>query len=541
MRSIDYTDYPDQSLRDVFRRVARRRWLLLAIAASVFVAVALWTFLASKQYRSAALLRIESKSSPASGLIPDQLSSLPGVGLAGLGKDELETEVGVLRSERMVNGTIDALALTLVVSEPASSRASVLSARVMDSSDVSGKITLTRRSDGRYDVATSDLEGSAPIAPTIAPGATMRVGSVAITINDALRAHGPDRIKLKLFPRYKVREKLDKKLIIRRQEGGSRLVEVAYENPDRVLAAQVVAHLVGEYVAYSNTTEAGDVDKTVDELKGAIAQNAVRLSASEEELKGFQQRARIVVPEEQATAEIKRIAVLNGHLDALRIERSALARLLALIGQRSKGGSDPTVYRQLATFPSLITNRGIQDLLQSLIELENKRSELSVRRTAESEDYKQLTARITELDTQLYRVGSQYLESLDQQLATTTVATEGLDENLSTMPGKAMEFARRVRAQKMQNEEFLILQKQLKQAQLQELLRKEKVRVVDAPHVANPDDPTFPKPVVQLTLGAVLGLVIALAVGLGAELWTGPSPHPEQTRLMLEPQTGAAD
>jgi uncharacterized protein involved in exopolysaccharide biosynthesis len=308
-----------------------------------------------------------------------------------------------------------------------------------------------------------------------------------------------------------------------------------------VLAAQVVAHLVGEYVAYSNTTETGDVDKTVDELKGAIAQNAVRLAASEEELKGFQQRARIVVPEEQATAEIKRIAVLNGHEDALRIERSALARLLALIGQRSKGGADPTVYRQLATFPSLITNRGIQDLLQSLIELENKRSELSVRRTVESEDYKQLTARITELDTQLYRVGSQYLESLDQQLATTAVATEGLNDNLATMPGKAMEFARRVRSQKIQNEEFLILQKQLKQAQLQELLRKEKVRVVDVPRVANPDDPTFPKPAVQLTLGAVLGLVIALAVGLGAELWTGPAPHSEQTRLMLEPQTGAAD
>lgn len=529
---MEYAAYPEQSLRDVFRRVARRRWLLTAVAVTVFAIVAAWTFLATKQYRSAALLRIESKTSPASSLIPDQLSSLPGVGLAGLGKDELETEVGVLRSQRMVDHTIDALALNVVVTDPAESRASVIAAQVVDSADVSGKITLTRQSDGRYGVEASKLEGSAPLPKSLAPGAMMLVGSVAITLNETLRTKGPDQIKLRLYPRYKVRERLDKKLTIRRQEGGSRLVEVAFENPDRVLAAQVVDHLVNEYVTYSNTMEEGDAGKTVADLHGAIAQNVVRLSAAEETLKAFQQRARVVVPEEQATAEIKRLAVINGHLDAVRMERSALARLLPLIEQRSKGGADPSAYRQLATFPSLITNRAIQDLLLSLIELENKRSELAVRRTTESEDYKQLVARITELDTQLYSVGRQYLESLDQQIETTASAANGLTDAIALLPGTAMQFTRLVRAQKLQNEEFVLLQKQLKTAELQELLRKEKVRVVDAPRPASPDDPSFPKPAVQLLLGAVLGLVIALAVGLGAELWDGPAPLPDDANAM---------
>ena len=56
--------------------------------------------------------------------------------------------------------------------------------------------------------------------------------------------------------------------------------------------------------------------------------------------------------------------------------------------------------------------------------------------------------------------------------------------------------------------------------QLQELLRKEKVRVVDAPRVANPDDPSFPKRSVQLVLGAILAIMLALAAGLVAELWS---------------------
>ena len=523
----------DSALRDVFIRLARRRRLLAGVATAIFALVAAWTFLATRQYRSTALLRIDAKASAASGLIPDQLSSLPGVSLGGLGKDELETEVGVLRSDRMVEGTIDALALTVVVTDPADSRASVLSAQVVDSSDVSGKLTFSRQASGQYSLETSKLKGAANAPPVVTPGSAIRIGSVAITLNSGLRTTGPDRIKVRLLPRYKVRERLDSKLIIRRQEGGSRLVEVSYQDPDRVLASQVVSHLVTEYANYSNVMEEGDAGKTVADLQGAIVQNAVRLGASEEALKAFQQRARVVVPEEQATAEIKRLAVVNGHLDAARIERDALARLLTLIETRAHGGTDPTAYRQLATFPSLITNRAIQDLLQSLMELENKRSELSVRRTTESEDYKQLVTRIGELDAQLYRVGKQYLESLDQQLETTSSAANGLENEIALLPGTAMEFSRLVRAEKLQTEEYVLLQKQLKQAEITELLRKEKVRIVDVPRVASVDDPAFPKPAVQLALGAVLGVVVALALGLGIELWNGPpvvpSSNPEAT------------
>ena len=46
--------------------------------------------------------------------------------------------------------------------------------------------------------------------------------------------------------------------------------------------------------------------------------------------------------------------------------------MLTIIAQRSKGGTDASAYRELATFPSLITNRAIQDLLQSLLESMHK-------------------------------------------------------------------------------------------------------------------------------------------------------------------------
>ncbi len=513
----------DPSLRELLRRVLRRRRLLAAVGAVVFLLVAVWTFLATPRYESTALLRIESKSSTPS--LPDALKDVAGAaggGLASLGKDELETDIGVLKSERMVDATIDALALSVQVVKPADDRAAVIRARIVDSSDVEGTLTFSREKDGAYAVSSDGLDDYGKLPARLVPGDSMRVGSVTLALPESLRRGGPGEIKLRLLPRYKVHKLLEKRMTIRRQEGGSRLVEVSFEDPDRRLAAQVIDRLVREYVSYMLRTDVGEDSTQITELRGALAATAVTLSRAEEQLKTFQQRSRVIEPEEQASSQIKRIALLDSKVDAARIERNALAQLLELIKSRSNGGGDPHAFRQLATFPSLITNRAIQDLLQALIDLETKRSTLAVTRTEENADVRSLTARINELDTQLYRLGSQYLESLDQQLASTSRTVTSLTDTLSQVPGTAMQYARLVRDKMIQNEYYLQLTKQLKLAEIQDLLRKDKVKVVDPPRVANKDDPSFPKRGVQLILGLVLATALAFAVGLAAELWTEP-------------------
>lgn len=517
---MEPTTRTEQSLRDLLRRIARRRRLLLAVGITVFLVVAAWTFLATPLYESTAVLRIESKSAIPG--LPGAVKDLPGLGLAGLAKDELETDIGVLKSARMSDATIDALGLAAQVVRPADDRGRVIRVRVLDSTDVEGKITFSRRDDGRYDVDPDGLEDYGRLPAMLAPGDSMRVGSLMLALPENLRAGGPSRIKLRLLPRYKVHKRLDKRLTIRRQEGGSRLVEVSFEDADRRLAAQVIDRLVREYVAYSLRTEQGDEGAQIRELQGALSSTAVRLALAEEQLRRFQQRAKVVLPEEQADAQVKRIALLDVKLDAIRIERNALSRLLDLIRDRSRGGSDPTAFRQLATFPSLISNRAIQDLLQALMDLESKRSALSITRTESNAELNQLSVRIAELDQQLYRLGSQYLESLDQQLSSTSRTVGTLNDTLFALPATAMQYTRLVRDRTILNEEYLALYKQLKIAELQDVLRKEKVKIVDLPRVANPDDPAFPKRGVQLALGLVLALVLAFSVGLGAELWAHP-------------------
>jgi uncharacterized protein involved in exopolysaccharide biosynthesis len=247
-----------------------------------------------------------------------------------------------------------------------------------------------------------------------------------------------------------------------------------------------------------------------------------KLAESESKLRDFEERAKLIAPQDQAAAEIKRLTAISTRVDAISVERNALSRMLTLIDQHSHSGADANAYRQLATFPTLITNRAIQDLLQSLLDLENKQSELGVRRTATNEDYRQVTDRIAQIERQLYQVGPQYLESLDQQLATTVTAVTALTDTLDAMPTAVMQFGRLVRDRTVLETIYLALEKQLKTAELKDVLRQEKVRVVDVPRVANADDPAFPKKKVMLALGAILGIALALALGLAIEVWRSP-------------------
>jgi len=97
-----------------------------------------------------------------------------------------------------------------------------------------------------------------------------------------------------------------------------------------------------------------------------------------------------------------------------------------------------------------------------------------------------------------------------------------LMDTLGAMPAAATQYGRLVRDRTVLDAMYLALQKQLKQAELKDVLRQKKVRIVDAPRIANAKDPAFPKKPVMLALGAVLGIVLAFTAGLALELWREP-------------------
>ncbi len=518
---MEHSASTDRSARDWARHLGRFSLPMAAVGLLVFGGVAVWTFTATPRFRSQALVRIDSRQSGSSGLL-DQVANLPTMGLGALSKDEMETDIGVLRSRRMIDAAIDSLALTVRVVEPAGDRGRFVRARLRDTTDASGQVILSRRADGRYDVTTEKWKtGTPPATAAVGAGDSLRVGGALLRFTGDTGTQAPERIVIAVLPRYQARELVSKRLDARRQESGSRLVQVRYDDEDRVLAAEVVRRLLTDFIAFSLQNERRDATSQSEELRRTVADQKVKLAASEEQLRAYQQKSRLIIPEEQATAQVKRIAALNAQLDVITVERAALARLLAIVEPRARNSRDPAAYRQLATFPSLITNRAIQDLLQSLLELENKRAELGTRRTDANDEMRAFGSRIAEIEQQLNRVGNQYLESLDQQIATAGQQVRTLADTLQALPDQEMQFVRLVRERTINNEAYLILLKQLRITELQDALRLERIRIVDAPIVAHPDNPEYPRTLVQLLLGAVLAALLAAATGILLDQWRG--------------------
>ena len=506
------------TLRELFFRLLRHWILMCAVAGAILVTVVVWTLLTTPRFQSTAVLRIMDQSQQLG--VMDQLADLPGASLMGFGRDDLETEIGVLRSWRITEAVVDSLALMVQVEKPAGLRRTVLDVVAQGDPDRQGTLTLRSQGASGYTVRVKEPHEPAVDLPPVQPGGEVEFAGYRLRLAPGLAEDPPGKIRIEILPRYEAVKTLREDLDIRPQEGGSRLVGISYTVPDREVAAAVVNGLLNEYVTYKTGAESFEGRATAQDLGEEVENFALQLAEAEERLRRYQETHQLVAPEEQATQQVRRVAQLQLQDDALRVEREALSRLLDLVSERA-GATDPAAYRQLATFPTLISNRGIQDLLLVLLGLENERSALRNRRTEENRDVRQLTERIRELETQLHRLGIGYLESLDGQLTATGEALDRLNLELEALPELEMGYLRLLRDRTVLSEAYLLVERQLRMTEVQNSIRSEGVRIVDVGLVAHEEDHEYPKPLVNLFLGLVLAMAAGLGAGLVRDLWDG--------------------
>ena len=509
------------TLKELIQRLLRHGWLITGVTAGILLAVALWTFLSAPRYESTAVVRIQEETS---GLgLAEQLSDVPGLDVMGLGRDELATEMGVLRSWRMAEAVVDSTALMILMRRPAGIRSEIIEVVAQGDPNWEGRVTLRSRGQGVYEATAKERGLAEQSLGRVQAGEEIRFGGYVLVLRSPEEREAPARIRLHIVPHYEAVQELREDLDIRRGEGGSRLVEVSYRTPDREMAAAVVNGIVHEFIAYKTGSESAEARYTADELRIQVADYTVRLTKAEEHLRDYQELHLIVAPEEEATQQVRRFAELQLQDDALEVERAALAELLALV--ESRAGDDATLapnaaaYRQLATYPSFISNSGIQDILLAIYDLETERSELRSRRTEKNLDLRQLTERIGDLEGQLHALAVSYLESLDGQLSSVGTAMDGVTSDLEGLPEREMEYLRLFRERTVLNEAYLLLERQLRLTEVQDAIRGEGVRIVDAGLISHPDDPEFPKPLVNLFLGLILGMAVGMTAALGKDLW----------------------
>ncbi len=491
-------------LRDVWGVLIRNRWLILATTCVMAGAAVAYALKATRIYEATATIRIDEKQ-----------PNLPGIfrALPSAQATEIGTEMRVLRSRSLIEDAARRLGLQLAVTRPKAPRARfVQDVRVAPGAAL-GTYLLRHRTGGVVELVNA-ISGAVvgvghtgqPLAaqglsfiPTAEAG---RYGTIELTVSD--------------FDQTVMR--VTAGLSVSQPSRDAQIVVVGYQDPDPQLVWQVPNTIARRFIERRQETQKTEARSTVAFLRSQIDTLTRQLAVSEKDLQRFREREQVVDPITEATGQVTRYIALEADRSAVEGERNALAKLLAEARDSAAVArpGDPSPYRRLLAFPTLLRNQSASELLRSLSALEDQRAALLGRRTMDDPDVQALSDRIAQIEEQLRLTVTTYLEGLSNQVASLDTTVRHYGKQLALVPHRQVEFARLQRQPKVLEDMYTLLQTRLKEAEIAQAVEDPSVRVVDA--AVAPLLPIKPRRTLLVLAGLVAGLLLGVAIAFLREL-----------------------
>lgn len=490
------------TLLDAWGILLRRwRWVAAAVLVALAGAVALVSS-GEPMYEGVVTLRFAD----AEGAIP----GIPGAASVS----EVSTEIEELRSRTLAEAAARSLGLRLQTLEPAGVAGTSLVDSVAVPDDVdAATYVLTRARDTGF-VVTDQALGT--VAGTAVPGTVATVGRISLRLDSSALAY--PRIVLRVVPLARAASRVRGGLSVARATRDANIVNLKYRTPDPELAWRVPNAIAAEFTARRSELQEAGGASTIAFLREQLDTVSRQLAASEEALRRFRESERAISPGVEASSQVQRAVELEADRGAIEAERVALARLLADVeadAQRQAPG-EPSAYRRLVAFPTLMRHSASTNVLSSLSALETERNELLTRRTEADPDVKALTARIEQLEDELRTTAVTYLGGLGDQVAGIDATLANFNRELSQLPRREVEYARLERTPKMLDGIYTMLQTRLKEAEISQAAADRTVRIVDA--AAPPLGPAPSRRMVMAVGVVMAGLLLGLAVAFVREL-----------------------
>lgn len=503
-------------LRRLGSVAARHRWLILGTLAISVLIAAVITHLQRPVYESEAVIRLQDEK-PGLSLISERLSSL-GLGqMAGAMGSDIRSDIAVLESRTIAETVVDSLDLHVRLVTPDTARVAVLDVLQAPHGRDKREVVLewTPAEEG-YRVRRG-AAGSENSSASVQIGQPFKIGEVVLRLRPELRAAPPGRIEVVVDPYRHAVAEVQKSLRVLRPDPAAQVLGIRYRSGDSYFAAAVPNLATASFIAYKNRVNASESQTTMQFLREQAEVYDRRLAEAEARLQAFREQAQIVDPKTQASEQVKRLAELQTERDALVAERDALGRVLSQMEPGSggrAGGQSP--YRELASFPSLLTNPAVHNLLFSITELETERSRLLIRRTEQDAEVEAINRRIADLELQLYRTARNYLQGLQANIGSLNAVLSGFSSQLAQVPGVEAEFVRLARDQRLLEQVSTLIETKLKETEIQASADPASVQVIDAALV--PQGPVSPRPLLNLLLALVVGTVVGAGAAIAREL-----------------------
>lgn len=510
-----------EDLHNLLATIRRRKWTIVAGTLSVFVAVAVGTFLIPEKYESTGTFLVERRSEREASAALDVLQRL--------GQSEnIETETAIITSRRVIEPVVDDLGLHVWLETEEGPRrpGEFFSTFGADPDARPGIYRLVP--DGNVVVVRN--EESSEIVARGQPGSTVEFGGVTLAL-PAL--DGTRGVTLEVHSFDAAVEAVQGRIGAGVLDQETHLFSLTCEGGTAESAEALCSGIADQYLALRRKLQRDEAQQAATFLEEQVEDVQVRLAAAEDTLREYQRSNMAVALDARASQEVQNYAQLQAQREQIEAEREALASLIDAI---EREGASPTEVRNLASFPTFLRSASgsVSGLLASLRELEDRRSEMAVTRTERNPDIVAIDERIAQIEGQLRSMASSYEGALADQAQALTTALGRTGGRVSALPAQQIETARLERQVTLLDELYRFLETRLREARIAAAVSMPGVQVVDLPNL--PTAPSWPN--VPLLLG--LGLFLGLGFGMVLALYREHADTSLRDRAEIERETGLA-
>jgi succinoglycan biosynthesis transport protein ExoP len=328
----------------------------------------------------------------------------------------------------------------------------------------------------------------------------------------------------------------------------SRLVEVAYLDPNPERARQILATLVSVYVDRNIDVALESTNTAAEWLEGQVQTLKAELEGSETELQDYKKGNRIlsVSLEDQSNMIRQEMQQLSAALTAVRVRRAQVAANAEELAQVAPpdGGVD-------LSNSDLLRDEVLQRLRESLEQAVAEQQSLIGAGKAEMHPLvASANARVAAAREALQREAQNVRQAalrelavVDREVSNLSTLFEQAHERALELGGLELDYRRLERNKTNTEKLYSLVIERSKESNLTRMMRFNNIQTIDAPLV--PKSPVSPRVPLNMTLGVIGGLALGLFGAFAREMFDqsvkSPSDIEEElgmTFLGLLPRVG---
>lgn len=478
------------------------RWVAGGVIVGLLLAVLVLLFVRPRYQASATVLLRTQITHPGSLMSSSGGGEGEGtsVSLGGLAEmfsmdTGFETEMEILGSRAVVGAVVDSLGLQARVLKPWGTPLRDIIASAHIPTDLETIELEFERTANGYRV-----EGEG-VRATARPGEPFEVAGARLTLRPEL----PDEFTLELTSRQDAVKRTLAALNVER--AGGNVAELTYRDVDPHTAAAVPNAIIDKYMLRRTTTDRSTNRRRYEFLRSHTDSIATQLQLASEELRRHQEQSGLLSPEVRTEAEVEQAMALKSRRQELEIDARALAQILAL------GEQGTLDAHAVASYPTLIQNAAVNQLLARLSDLEAQRTELLDRRTPEDPDVQLVELEIGQTQQRIVEIARSFQAGVARQIAEVDRELARSQAQLAALPEAVERSLQLEREVDRLSETLVALQTQLVQARLAAIAEGGDLMQIDT--AEPPRRPLYPRAPITLALGLFGGLFFGVVSAIG--------------------------